>query len=55
MDVNYETIIKYLEAVKVLISKNSDMEDIVACRDRYYGEEDKIQKCIDFLKETSGR
>ena len=46
-----ETIIEYLETVNVLISVHSDMEDIIYQRDKHYGQEEKIKKCIEVIKD----
>ena len=41
-------IIAYLEGMKTVCGTNIEgMEDIIAVRDRFYAEEDKIQRCID--------
>lgn len=44
-----KNILKYLEAAKILIKNDSDMEDIMYQRDKNYGEEEKVQRCIDFV------
>lgn len=41
-----EAVIRYLEAARVLIAADSDMEEIINQRDRLYGEEDEIRRCI---------
>lgn len=41
-------IIAYLEGMKTVCGKDVEStEDIIVVRDRFYAEEDKIQRCID--------
>ena len=47
-----ERVLKYLEAARVLIADNSDMEEIMYQRDRYYGEEDEVALCIEGIKKV---
>lgn len=47
-----EHVLKYLEAARVLIADNSDMEEIMYQRDRYYGEEDEVALCIEGIKKV---
>lgn len=46
---------EYLNAVKILISPNSDMEDIIYQRDRFYGEDNDVQRCIDAIRNIRGK
>lgn len=41
---------RYLHAVQVLASSESDMEDIIAARDECYGEGKEIQECLDAIQ-----
>ena len=43
-------VLKYLEAARVLIADNSDMEDIIYQRDTNYGEEDEVRLCIEGIR-----
>lgn len=45
-----EKVCRYLEAAKVLVSGESDMEEIIYQRDVNYAEEEDVQKCIDTIK-----
>lgn len=45
-----EKVCKYLKAAKVLVSENSDMEEIIYQRDINYAEDNEVQKCIDAIK-----
>lgn len=45
-----EKVTRYLEAAKILVGKDSEMEDIISARDASYGEEEDIQKCLDTIR-----
>ena len=45
-----EKIVNYLEAMKVVVAQDSGMEEVMHQRDRYYREDDEIQRCIDVIK-----
>ena len=45
-----EHVINYLEAVQVLVSDDSSMEDIIEQRDLYYADDAEIARCIRVLK-----
>ena len=36
--------------MKVVVAQDSGMEEIMHQRDRYYREDDEIQRCIDVIK-----
>lgn len=42
-------VVKYLNSARVLISSN-DMEEIINERDINYGDEDKVDECINYIK-----
>lgn len=47
-------VLRYFEAVKVLVDGNSDMESIIHMRDINYGEQDAVQACIDAIMSIHG-